>query len=73
MPSLFSKNQSISAAAAADRHLAMIAPFSTLSALFWTFTEIYRRRIQAFAEHRGRQELFWLVNEIWCQGYVPRL
>lgn len=65
MPLLFSENQSISAAA--DGRLAMIAPFCTLSALFWTFTEICRRENQAF------DELLYVVNEIWCQGCVPRL
>lgn len=59
---LLSKNQSISDVAA-DRHLAMIAPFCTSSALFWTFTEICRGGIQSFAEHRGHQVLFILHME----------
>lgn len=73
---LFSKNQPISAAAAAaaaDKHIAMIAPFLTLSALFWTSNEVHRRGNETFPAHRGHQELLYLVNEMCCQGWVPRL
>lgn len=72
-PMLFSKNQPISAAAAADKHIAMIAPFLTLSALFWTSNEVHRRGNETFPAHRGHQELLYLVNEMCCQGWVPRL
>lgn len=51
-------------AAAAEKHLAMIAPFCTFECLILDFILRYAGGCQGF---------LCLVNEICCQVYVPRL